>query len=306
MDTSRAGVLFRAYGARLAVLRRSWHLLSAEPVAVVSLLFLFMVVVFGLLASRISPYGPNDQDISARLLQPSLTGGHLLGTDGLGRDVLSRLMYGTRMALLIPLVGVAISLVLGVTLGLVAGYYGGKADAIIMRIVDIKMALSSNLLILVIIVMIGPGPKTIMLVFGLVNWVLYARMVRGAILSLRETPFVQAARIIGCSNRRVMFAHVMPSMVAVIVSVSIVEMAKMMITESGLSFLGFGVQPPTVTWGLMLAAGREYLNVAWWLVTFPGLMISGTVLAISLVGIWLRAVTDPFQRNIMGMPRKQQ
>ncbi|MBI2201769.1 MAG: hypothetical protein HYU43_07490 [Armatimonadetes bacterium] len=103
-----------------------------------------------------------------------------------------------------------------------------------------------------------------------------------------------------------MFAHVMPSMVAVIVSVSIVEMAKMMITESGLSFLGFGVQPPTVTWGLMLAAGREYLNVAWWLVTFPGLMISGTVLAISLVGIWLRAVTDPFQRNIMGMPRKQQ
>ncbi len=286
--------------SRYQTLRRLLRLLSADRVALMALAFLLMVVVSSLFAAKISPYGPNEQDISARLLPPSLAGNpkHFLGTDGLGRDVLSRLMHGTRMAILIPLVGVAISLSLGVFLGLIAGYYGGKADDIIMRLVDVKMALSTNLLILVVIVMIGPGVSTLMLVFGIAHWVIYTRVVRGALLSLREAPFVQAARIIGCSNRRVIFAHIMPSLVAVIMSIATVEMARLMVTEAGLSFLGFGVQPPTVTWGLMLASGREYLNSAWWLVTYPGLMISATVLAISLVGTWLRAVTDPFQRQL--------
>lgn len=299
--------MLEGYGTRLSILRRFSRLLSADPMALIALTFLFLVVVNGLLVAKISPYGPNDQDLQSRLLPPSLAGTsrHLLGTDALGRDVLSRLMYGTRMAILIPLVGVSISLSLGVFLGLIAGYYGGKADAIIMRIVDVKMALSTMLLVLVVIVMIGPGAKTLMLVFGIANWVLYCRIVRGALLSLREASFVQAAHIIGCSNRRVIFAHIMPNLVAVIISVAIVEIARLMVAEAGLSFLGFGVQPPTVTWGLMLAAGRDYLESSWWLVTFPGLMIALTVLAISLVGIWLRAVTDPFQRKLIGVKRSK-
>ncbi len=295
-------VVLKGYGTRLAILHRLWRLLSADRMALIAFIFLLIAVFNGLLGPKISPFGPNEQDISARLLPPSWSGtaGHFLGTDGLGRDVLSRLIYGTRMAILIPLVAVSISLSLGVFLGLIAGYYGGKADAIIMRIVDVKMALSTQLLILVVIVMIGPGPGTLMLVFGIAHWVIYARIVRGALLSLRESPFVQAAHIIGCSNRRVIFAHIMPNLVAVIISVAVVEMGRLMVAEAGLSFLGFGVQPPAVTWGLMLAAGRDYLNSAWWLVTFPGLAIALTVLAISLVGLWLRAITDPFRRQLVG------
>ena len=306
MHILRYQKVFKGHGTRLAIVRRLWRLLRADPIALTALTFLLLAVVMGLLAANISPYGPNDQDLRARLLPPSWagSGGHLLGTDGLGRDVLSRLMHGTRMAILIPLVGVGISLSLGMLLGLIAGFYGGKADAIIMRIVDVKMALSTQLLILVVIVMIGPGVRTLMLVFGIAHWVIYARIVRGALLSLRETPFVQAARIIGCSNRRVIFAHIMPSLVGLLTSVAIVEMGRLMVTEAGLSFLGFGVQPPTVTWGLMLAAGREYLNTAWWLVTFPGLLISVTVLAITLVGSWLRTITDPFRRHLISMPRR--
>lgn len=297
---------FKGLGRGLAILRRFWRLLSADPVALIALTFLLIVFFSSLLAGKIISYGPNEQNIQARLLPPSWGGvsGHLLGTDGLGRDILSRLTHGSRMAMMIPLVGVGISLTLGVTLGLIAGYYGGMTDAIIMRIVDAKMGMSTQLLILVVIVMIGPGAGTIMLVFGFAHWTIYARMVRGAVLSLRESPFVQAAHVIGCSNRRVIFAHIMPNLIALLVSVGIVEMAKLMVSEAGLSFLGFGVQPPTVTWGLMLAAGRDYLNTAWWLVTFPGLMIALTVLSISLVGIWLRTITDPFRRHLIGMPSK--
>lgn len=306
MQIFRNKILFKEYGTRLTGLRRLWRLLSADRMVLIAFTFMLIVGVSGLFAAKISPYGPNEQNLRARLLPPSFAGTprHILGTDGLGRDVLSRLIYGTRMALLIPLVGVGISLSLGLLLGLIAGYYGGKADDIIMRLADVKMALSTNLLILVVIVMIGPGVTTLMLVFGIAHWVIYTRVVRGALLSLREAPFVQAASIIGCSNRRVIFAHIMPSLVSVIMSISTVEMARLMVTEAGLSFLGFGVQPPTVTWGLMLASGREYLNSAWWLVTYPGLLIAGTVLAISLVGTWLRAITDPFQRQLIGKPRR--
>ncbi|MBI4317224.1 MAG: ABC transporter permease [Chloroflexi bacterium] len=279
-------------------LARLWRLLSADPVAFAALSFMLAVVVGGLLAEQISPYGPNVQNIPGRLAPPSWGGGasgHILGTDALGRDLFSRLLHGTRMAILIPLVGVSISLSLGVVLGLIAGYYGGKADAIIMRIVDLQMAFSTLLLIMVVVVLIGPGVQTLMLVFGIAHWVIYARIVRGALLSLREAPFVQSALVIGCSNARVLFVHVLPNLLGVLISVATVEMARLMVTEAGLSFLGFGVQPPTVTWGLLLAEGRDYLNVAGWLVTFPGLSIAATVLAFSLVGSWLREITSPFR-----------
>ncbi len=279
-------------------LDRLWRLLSANPVVFMALSFMLTVLVVGLVAEQISPYGPNEQNIPMRLAPPAWAGGtgaHFLGTDALGRDVLARLLHGTRLTILIPLVGIGISLSLGVLLGLIAGYFGGTADAIIMRTVDAQMALSSKLLILVIVVLIGPGVMTLMLVFGLANWVIYARIVRGAVLSLREAPFVQAARVIGCSNARVIFAHVMPNLVGVLISVATVEMAALMVTEAGLSFLGFGVQPPTVSWGLLIAEGRNYMTVDGWLVTFPGLAISSTVLAFSLAGSWLREITSPFR-----------
>ncbi len=299
-------MVLKGYGTGLPILRRFWRLVSADRVALIALAFLLIVVVSALLAPKISPYGPNEQDLSASLLPPSWIGtnGHFLGTDALGRDVLSRLLYGSRMAILIPFAGTCLSMALGVILGIIAGYYGGTADAIIMRLVDMKMALSTKMLILVVVVLIGPGVRTLIIVFAIAHWVIYTRIVRGALLSLRETPFVKAARTIGCSNRRIIFAHLMPNLVAVITNVAIVEFAKLMETEAGLSFLGFGVQPPTVTWGLMVAAGRDYLGTAWWLVTIPGLVVAVTVLAISFAGIWLRSITDPFQRDLIVPPSR--
>ncbi|HEV8535133.1 MAG TPA: ABC transporter permease [Candidatus Limnocylindria bacterium] len=189
------------------------------------------------------------------------------------------------------------SLSIGGVLGLFAGYYGGIAEALIMRLADLQMAFSTILLILVIVVMVGPGAGTLMLVFGIAYWAVFARMVRSIVLSLRELLFVQAARSIGCSHRRIIFVHIMPNVVPMLISLATVEVARLMVAEAGLSFLGYGVQPPTVSWGLMIAAGRDYLSVAWWLVTFPGLAIALTVLAVSLVGVWLRDFTSPYLRS---------
>jgi peptide/nickel transport system permease protein len=283
-------------------------LLSRDVTAFAAFIVLVILSVTALFGSTLSAHDPNEHRLEDRLLPPAWAAGgspeHLLGTDALGRDVGSRLIHGTRLSLFIPFASVLIAGSLGTILGLIAGFYAGKADAIIMRLVDSMMALSSLLLVLVVTVMIGVGVKTLIMVFGLTAWVLFTRVVRGMSIALREAPFVSAARCAGCSDLRVLLAHIMPSSIPVIFSVAVVDIARLMISEAGLSFLGFGVQPPSLSWGLMLAEGRQYLTVAAWLVAFPGLSISISVLAITVFGTWVRGATDPFHRQISAAPGK--
>jgi len=282
-----------------ARLHRLWQRLWQDKFALLSIVYLVFVLVASVFAGQLAPYDPLDQDLANRLLAPG-TAGHLLGTDALGRDVLSRMMHGARLSLFIGFTGVVVAMALGVTLGTVAGYLRGITDTLVSRIVDVQMAFSSLLLIMLLVVMIGPGVLTLILVFGFATWVVHARVARAATLSLREIEFVEASRAIGTTNASIMISHILPNLASTIISIGVLEMAHLMVAEATLSFLGFGVQPPSITWGLMIAEGRDYIVHAWWLVTFPGLAIAFTVIAVSMLGVWLRAISDPFQRQLMG------
>lgn len=275
-------------------------MLAQDRIALAAFVYLAVLVLVAVLGGVLVGQDPHEQDLRQRLLRPAPIGGtpaHVLGTDALGRDLGARLVAGTRLTLLIPLIAVVIAGVLGTALGLIAGFYGGKADAVIMRVVDSMMAFSALLLMIVVAVMLGTGVRTLILVFGLTGWVVFTRAVRGMTLALREAPYVLAARSAGCTNARILVAHVLPSSMPVIMSLVVLDMGRFMIAEAGLSFLGFGVQPPDLTWGLILQEGRQYLSAAVWLVAFPGLAISLTVFAATVFGAWLRSVTDPFQRQ---------
>lgn len=266
-------------------------LLVSHRLALAALVFLLGMIASSLLAPWISPFDPFEQHVQNRLLAPSWFGGvspYVLGTDGLGRDLLSRLLSGGKWSMLVAAAGVAMGMALGTILGLMAGFGGGMADTIIMRLVDLSISFSSTLLILILIVLIGPGPKTLILVFGLVTWVLYARVVRAQVLSLREAVFIQAAYVIGCSRTRIMVRHLLPQVLRVVVAIGVLEVARLMVMESGLSFIGYGVQPPDISWGLVLASGRDYIDVAWWLTTLPGLFITLAVLSLALLHMELR------------------
>ncbi len=218
---------------------------------------------------------------------------HLLGTDHLGRDVLSRLIYGARVALIVGVTTVAVSGLVGLGIGLVAGYFGGWADTAFMRLLDIQLSMPFMLLALTIIGILGPSLRNIVIVLALTGWVVYARIVRAEILSLRTREFVVACRSLGGSNARIIVQHLLPNVRSSVLVVSTIEVARMMLLESALSFLGLGVRPPTPSWGAMLADGRIYLASAWWLPTLPGLAISVTVLAVNTVGDGLRDYLDP-------------
>ena len=269
--------------------------------AVIYLFVLFFCAVF---ANFVAPYDPLIPNIFANRLPPfSVTAGldgteqfHLLGTDALGRDVLSRLMYGARASLFVAAVSVLISGTLGTLLGLLAGYYGGRVETIVMRAVDAFMAVPSLLIALFVLFIIGGGLVNMVIIFALVRWVVYARLARGITLSLRESSFVEAARAIGASNARIMFRHILPNMMSPILVLATLEVALLVLAEAGLSFLGFGLLPPEPSWGLMIARGREYMREAWWMITFPGLAIFLTTLSLNLVANWLRTIMDPVQR----------
>jgi len=281
--------------------RRFFELLSKDPAALGAFAVLVILAVIALLSLALGSLDPNEQQLGQRLQPPIWAGGsgrHVLGTDSLGRDLAARLIHGTRLSLLIPIAAVAIAGSLGTVLGLIAGFYGGKADALIMRVVDAKMAFSNLLLIVVVTIMIGFGVQTLIIVFGLTGWVLFTRVVRGMGLALREAPFVQAARCTGCRDSRILLAHVLPTTIPVIVSLAVIDIGRFMIAEAGLSFLGFGVQPPDLSWGLVLEEGRQYLSVAVWIVALPGIAISVSVLAVTIFGAWLRSTTDPLRRHV--------
>jgi peptide/nickel transport system permease protein len=218
---------------------------------------------------------------------------HPLGTDHLGRDILARIIYGSRIALVVGLAAVLISGVLGMIIGLAAGYFGGRLDDFLMRLADVQLAFPFILLAIAVIGVLGPSLRNIIIVIGVSSWVVYARVVRGEVLSIREREFVHAAVALGSRPWRVLLTHVLPNTFTPWLVVATLDMARVIVIESALSFLGLGVQPPTPTWGGMLADGRVYLSTAWWLATFPGLAILVTVLGINLFGDGLRDTLDP-------------
>jgi peptide/nickel transport system permease protein len=276
-------------GALKRLVRRRTALFGLGVVVVVLLAALF--------APWLTPFDPLEQDINQRLKEPGWQTAagriHVLGTDHLGRDILARVIFGSRIALVVGVSAVLISGVLGMAIGLVAGYFGGKVDDFFMRLADIQLAFPFILLAIAVIGVLGPNLRNIIIVIGVSSWVVYARVVRGEVLSIREREFVQAAIALGSRDGRVLVRHVLPNAFTPWLVVATLDMARVIVIESALSFLGLGVQPPTPTWGGMLADGRVYLSTAWWLATFPGLAILVTVLGINLLGDGLRDTLDP-------------
>jgi peptide/nickel transport system permease protein len=280
---------------------REWVILLSRLVrrrtALFGLMVVTVVVLAAVFAPLISPFDPLAQDISQRLKEPGWQDAqgrvHPLGTDHLGRDILARVIYGSRIALLVGLAAVLISGILGMAIGLVAGYFGGKVDDVLMRLADVQLAFPFILLAIAVIGVLGPNLRNIIVVIGVSSWVVYARVVRGEVLSIREREFVQAAIALGGGSTRILVRHILPNAFTPWLVVATLDMARVVVLESALSFLGLGVQPPTPTWGGMLADGRVYLSTAWWLATFPGLAILVTVLGINLFGDGLRDTLDP-------------
>lgn len=276
--------------------RRRASGLLRRPQAVLGLAVLSVVMVMAIGAPFVAPHDPYVQSLDERLRPPFWSGGNLthpLGTDQLGRDILSRLIYGARISMAVGFAAILISGSLGVAAGVMAGFYGGFVDEGLMRLVDLRLALPFILLVIAVIAVFGPSLFNLVVILGLTGWAPYARVVRAEVLSIRERELVTAARALGASDRRLMIRHILPNTLASAIVIGSLELAQMIVTESALSFLGLGVQPPTPSWGNMLGEGRDYLLTSWWLATFPGLAIALTAVAINLVGDWLRDVLDP-------------
>lgn len=240
---------------------------------------------------QLAPYDPTEQALRNRVQPPSPA--HPLGTDKLGRDLLSRLMVGARVSMSIGVTVVAISLVIGTTVGVVSGYMGGWVDEALMRLVDVLLAFPGILLALVIAGILGPSLSNVMIALAVVGWTNYARIIRGSVLSVKTQEFVQASRLIGLSRSRLVGRHIVPHVISPVVVLATLDMGYVILATAGLSFLGLGAQPPTPEWGTMLAGGRDHLRTAWWIVNFPGVAIMVTVLGFNLLGDGLRDVLDP-------------
>jgi peptide/nickel transport system permease protein len=257
----------------------------------VPFLFLLLVTLSAVFADFVAPYDPNQQDLANMISGP--TWAHPMGTDSLGRDVLSRMLYGGRISLLVGVVSVVVAMFIGVLLGIVSAMVGGKVDDVIMRLTDLSLTLPGVLIALAVAATVGPSLINVILIISLLYWAQFARMARGEALSIRERDYVQAAYAIGCSPLRILRLHIFPNLVNTMIVLATLEVAAAILLESTLSFLGVGVPPPTPTWGIMVADGRQYVELAWWTVTFPGLAIMLTVLAVNLLGDTLRDKLDP-------------
>jgi peptide/nickel transport system permease protein len=263
--------------------------------------FVALLAVLAVAAPWVIPQDPERQSLRTRLKPPTLEGAdgraHLLGTDHLGRDILARVVYGSRVSLVVGLSAVLVGGLLGSTLGLAAGYRGGRVDAVIMTVADAQLAFPFILLAIGIIAVLGPSFPTLVVVIGLSGWVSYARILRAQVLVLRGREFVEAIRALGGSTVRVVLRHVLPNVLASLVVVATLELARSIVLEATLSFLGLGIQPPTPSWGGMIQEGRDYLDSAWWIATCPGIVLMITSIVISRAGDWLRDVLDPTLRG---------
>jgi peptide/nickel transport system permease protein len=278
-------------------LSKLYRFFGNSPLAMAALVVLALFVAFGVFAPLFAPQDPNAQELAARL-QPPFSEGHVLGTDGLGRDVLSRLIYGSRISLVVGFTAVLLSAVLGIVVGLVSGYVGGWVDSLFMRIVDAWLAFPFLLLAIAIVAVLGRGLNNIVIALVITGWVLYARLVRGETLSLREREFVLSARGLGANPLSIMFRHILPNCMAPILVVATLEIGVVIVTEASLSFLGLGAAASEPSWGGMLSDGRAYLTRAWWLATLPGLAIFAVVLAVNILGDGLRDALDPRHESI--------
>ncbi len=274
------------------------RLASRHWLAVVGIGIILAVVALALLAPHFAPRSPLSQDIMLRLKPPGFvdprSGQTLwLGTDHLGRDVLSRIIYGSRISLIVSLSAVFASSLIGLSLGLLAGFYRGWIERVVMRLVDLQMAFPFILLALSIVALLGPSLQNIIIVFAVTAWPVYSRTIRGVVLSLQEREFISAARALGSSDFRMMFHHLLPNLMSPMLVLASFEVARMILLEAALSFLGLGVPPPTPTWGSMLADGRDYIRDAWWIAAFPGLAIMITAAGVNFLGDGLRDLFDP-------------
>jgi peptide/nickel transport system permease protein len=271
------------------------------PVVPLALLVCLLVLPAAL-APQIAPYDPLRGSLAKRLKPPVwMDGGtseHLLGTDKLGRDILSRMIHGARVSLAVSLIAIVVGGIIGVALGLVSGYFGGKTDALLMRLVDISLSLPTILLALVLVAAVGPSFGTVITVLVVLLWARYARLVRGETLGIKERDFIARARVAGASHVRIMGRYIFPNVVNSLTVLATLQVGYVILLESALSFLGAGLPRPTPAWGLMIADGRELIVTAWWVSMFPGLAIMLTVLALNLLGDWLRDHLDPKLRNV--------
>jgi peptide/nickel transport system permease protein len=272
-----------------------------SPLVVGSWLILLGLVVTALLSPYVAPHNPIRERLIDRLLPPAWVEDgewrYLLGTDHLGRDLVSRIIYGSRVSLVVGVAAVAIGGALGITLGVAAGFLGGQTDEVIMAVADMQLAFPTILFAIAIIAVLGPSFINLVIVIGISGWVTYARIARGQVLSVREKEFVEAIRAQGGSQWRIVWRHILPNILSPLIVVATLDLARTIILESTLSFLGLGIQPPTPSWGGMLSDGREYLLSAWWIATFPGVALMLTALSFNRLGDWVRDLTDPRLRR---------
>ena len=281
--------------------------LLRDPVTFFATLILALILVSAVGAELVAPHDPLQQDLNLRNIPPmsfakddnglSIGRPFILGTDPLGRDVLSRMIFGARVSLTVGLSSAIVSGLIGSLLGIIAGYYRGPVDDLIMRLVDIQMSIPVLLLALLVLFALGPGFLNLVVVLAIVRWMAYARLARGQTLALRNLPFIDSAIAIGSSNKRIIFRHILPNVSSPLVILSTLEVGSLILSEAGLSFLGFGIQLPQPSWGLMISGGRQYIATAWWNVTFPGLTIFLTTLSLNLLAASLRSINDPIQRE---------
>ncbi len=299
LKTQSAAIVTRHREHRLSrrLSRQLWRRLWQDRVAVLGAFVIFATVFAACFAVVLSPSDPITNSLLDRLTPPMwIAGGtpsHPLGTDTLGRDVLSRLLFGARISLLVGFSAVAISGLLGVTLGLTAGYYGKWMDDVLMRLGDIQLAFPILLLAIAVLAVLGASLSNVILVLGISGWVTYARIVRGETLSLKQREFVESARAIGAPDRIIVIRHILPNILPPVTVIATFSVARVIIAEASLSFLGLGIPPPTPSWGAMLDEGRNYIATAWWLALFPGLSILLLVLGLNLLGDWVRDILDP-------------
>lgn len=271
--------------------KRFFSIIFTNTLAKAGFVIIAGIFVLAMLAPWLAPYDPDAINVKAILLSPSTA--HWMGTDGLGRDVLSRMLYGGRISLLVGFVAVGISTLIGVLLGALAGYYRGWVDTLIMRLVDIMLSIPSFFLILAVIAFLTPSIWNVMIVIGLTSWMGVTRLVRAEFLSLADREFILASRTLGAKDFRLIFLHLLPNSFTPIIVSAVLGVASAVLLESGLSFLGLGVQAPQASWGNILTDAQEYLQFAWWLSLFPGLAIFLTVLGYNLLGEGLRNAFDP-------------
>lgn len=276
---------------------RAWKKLARNPAALLGALILLIVIGAAIFANVLAPHDPARQSLIRRFTPPVWAAGgnsaYLLGTDQVGRDILSRIVHGARVSLVVGVAAVIVSLLVGVTLGLLSGFVGGRVDTAIMTVVDVTLSFPQLLLALAFVAALGPSLVTIIVVLGLTGWERYTRVVRAEVLALREKDFVEAARAMGVGPTRMLLRHLLPNTFSSIIVMSTLQVAQAILQEAALSFLGVGTGSAYPTWGQMIALGRDFVSVAWWLPTFPGLAILVTVLAINLVGDRLRDALDP-------------